>query len=125
MKASIKFTALLLLAGASVFATIPAKAAIPPKLNAITFTSLPSLQGLAVKAEKNLAGKAIVIISDEDGNVLRKDELSNKAGMEKNYILTKLDEGDYTIEVVSKDKSVKQDIHVYTDGKNKMFFIKG
>jgi hypothetical protein len=125
MKASIKFTALLLLAGASVFAAIPAKAAIPPKLNAITFTSLPSLQGLAVKAEKNLAGKAIVIISDEDGNVLRKDELSNKAGMEKNYILTKLDEGDYTIEVVSKDKSVKQDIHVYTDGKNKMFFIKG
>lgn len=124
MKTSIKFTALLLLASASVFAAIPANAAIPPKVDAITFASLPSLQGLAVKAEKNLVGKATVIISDEDGNVLRKDELSNKAGMEKDYILTKLDEGDYTIEVASKGKSVKQDIHVYTDGKDKMFFIK-
>ncbi|HWZ15893.1 MAG TPA: hypothetical protein VNW95_11715 [Mucilaginibacter sp.] len=124
MKTSIKFTALLLLAGASVFAAIPAKAAIPPKVDAITFASLSSLQGLAVKAEKNLVGKATIIISDQDGNVLRKDELSNKAGMEKDYILTKLDEGDYTIEVASKGNSVKQDIHVYTDGKEKMFFIK-
>lgn len=124
MKTSIKFTALLLLAGASVFAAVPAKAAIPPKLDAVTFSSLPALNGLAIKAEKT-TGKATIIISDQDGNVLRKDALSNKKGMEKDYILTKLDEGDYTIEVVSKGKSVKQDIHVYTDGKEKYFFIKG
>ncbi len=124
MKTSIKFTALLLLAGASVFAAIPAKAAIPPKLDAVTFSSLPALNGLAIKAEK-VTGKAVIIISDQDGNVIRKDVLSNKKGMEKDYILTKLDEGDYTIEVVSKGKSVKQDIHVYTDGNEKYFFIKG
>jgi len=122
MKNSIKLTALFLLAGATVFAAVPAKAVIPSTPPAITFSSLPSQKGIDVKVEKS--EKAIVIVSDKDGNVLRKDILSNKKGMEKGYVLTSLDNGDYIIEVNANGKSVKQDIHVYDEDQTKMFIIK-
>jgi hypothetical protein len=67
----------------------------------------------------------MVIISDKDGNVLRKDVLSNKKSMEKGYILTNLDNGDYTIEVISNGKSVKEDVHVYDEDQTKTFIVKG
>jgi len=121
MKNSIKLTALFLLAGASVFAA-SAKAVVPSNPAAVTFSSLPSQKGIDVKVEKS--DKAIVIVSDKDGNVLRKDVLSNKKGMEKGYILTSLDNGDYTIEVISDGKSVKQDVHVYDEDQTKMFIVK-
>lgn len=121
MKNSIKLTALFLLAGVSVFAAVPAKAVVPTKADVVTFSSLPSQNGVGVKVEKN--EKAIVIITDKDGNVLRKDELSKKS-MKKDYILTSLENGDYTIEVISNGKSVKEDIHVYDEGDTKMFFVK-
>jgi|SRR5471030_442275 len=122
MKNSIKLTALFLLAGASVFAAVPAKAVVPSKADIVTFSSLPSQKGVDVKVDKN--EKAIVIISDQNGNVLRKDVLSGKKSSEKAYILTSLDNGDYTIEVVSNGKSVKEDIHVYDEGDTKMFIVK-
>ena len=121
MKNSIKLTALFLLAGVSVFAAVPAKAVVPSKTNVVTFSSLPSQNGVGVKVDKN--EKAIVIITDKDGNVLRKDELSKKS-LKKDYILTNLDNGDYIIEVISNGKSVKEDIHVYDEGDTKMFFVK-
>jgi hypothetical protein len=122
MKNSIKLTALFLLAGASVFAAVPAKAVVHSSPAIITFSSLPSQNGIDVKVEKS--EKAIVIISDKDGNVLRKDVLSNKKNMEKGYILTSLDNGDYTIEVISNGKSVKEDVHVYDEDQTKMFIVK-
>lgn len=122
MKNSIKLTALFLLAGVSVFAAVPAKAVVPSSSATITFSSLPSQNGIDVKVEKS--DKAMVIISDKDGNVLRKDVLSNKKSMEKGYILTSLDNGDYTIEVISNGKSIKEDVHVYDEDKTKMFIVK-
>lgn len=123
MKASIKFTALLLLAGASVFAAVPAKAVAPAKSPVITFSSLPADKGVGVKVE-NESGKAIVTITDKDGNVLRKDALSSAKGFEKGYILTSLDNGDYTITVTTNGKVAKEDIHVYDEGQIKMFIVK-
>ncbi len=121
MKNSIKLTALFLLAGVSLFASASAKAVVPASPAAITFTTLPSQRGVGIKVEK--AEKAVVIIADEDGNVLRKDLLSDKKS-EICYILTSLDNGDYTIEVRSNGRSVKEDIHVYEEGRTKMFFVK-
>ena len=122
MKNSIKLTTLFLLAGASVFAAVPAKAAVPPKADVVIFSSLPSQNGVGVKVSKN--EKAIVIISDQNGNVLRKDVLSEKKSSEKAYILTSLENGDYTIEVIANGKSVKKAIHVYDEGNTKMFIVK-
>jgi hypothetical protein len=121
MKNSIKLTALFLLAGVSVFAAVPVKAMVTTSPTGITFTTLPSQRGVGIKVEK--AEKAIVIITDEDGNVLRKDLLSDKKS-EIGYILTNLDNGDYTIEVRSNSRFVKENIHVYEEGQTKMFFVK-
>jgi hypothetical protein len=127
MKNTITLTALFLLASTGLFAATSIKtnsaASTSPK-DAISFSSLPSERGIAVKVENSEAAKAIVIIYDQDGNVLRKDVLSNGKGMEKAYILNKLDNGDYTMEVsVSKQVIIKA-IHVYDEGQRKMFIIR-
>jgi hypothetical protein len=125
MKNSIKLTALLLLASAGVFAATPSKtkASLVPPTAAVTFSSMPSQKGVEVKL--NESAKAIVIITDQDGNVLRKDILSNNKGLEKGYVLNKLDNGDYTIEVTTSGQIVKKVIHVYDEGQTKMFIING
>jgi len=124
MKNTIKLTALLLLASAGVFAAATASAAVvPSSTDVITFSSLPADKGVDVKLEKSESAKAIVMIYDKDGNVLRKDALSAAKGFEKGYILNKLENGDYTMEVTSNNKVVKKAIHVYEEGQNKMFII--
>ncbi len=127
MKNAIKLTALFLLASAGLFAAVPVKTLgiVPSKTDVITFSSLPSERGVAIKVEKSEPGKAIVMIYDKDGNVLRKDILSSANAFEKGYILNKLENGDYTIEVTSNKHVVKKQIHVYDEDQNKMFIIVG
>ena len=128
MKNTIKLTALFLLASTGLFAATTVKTSgtvAPSTKDVITFSSLPSERGVDVKVEKNAPGKAIIMIYDKDGNVLRKDVLSANKGTEKAYILTQLENGDYTIEVTSNKQVVKKDIHVYDEGDTKMFIIKG
>ena len=117
MKTSIKLAAAAFVLSAGLFAAVPSKAAV-------TFSSLNSNNGVAVKVDEATTGKAIVIIYDEDGNVLRKDALSSKK-TEKDYILSKLENGDYTIEVTSDKQVVKKQIHVYDEDQTKTFIIKG
>jgi hypothetical protein len=123
MKTSIKLTALLLLASATIFAATPSKAAVVPAKDVITFSTLSSQKGVAVKVEKGIAQKAIVTITDQNGNVIRKDALSNKKGLEKAYILNQLDNGDYTITVTSNNQTLKKAIHVYDEDGAKEFIV--
>ena len=124
MKNSIKLAALFLLASTGLFAATTANAAVISAHKAeITFTTTPSAKGVDVKVEGN--GKAIVMIYDMDGNVLRKDVLKNDKDMEKTYILNKLDYGDYTIEVTANGQVVKKNIHVYEEYQRKTFIILG
>ncbi len=128
MKASIKLTALFLLASTGLFAATPAKSThrvTPPAKDMITFSTLSSSRGIAVSVDKNESGKAIVMIYDNDKNVLRKDILTSGRATEKGYVLNTLDNGDYTIEVTTNKHVVKKAIHVYNEGENKMFIIKG
>ncbi|HEY4323746.1 MAG TPA: hypothetical protein VGN20_07160 [Mucilaginibacter sp.] len=124
MKNSIKLTALFLLASTGVFVATSAKAAVvPSKADVITFSSLPSERGIAVKVEKTAPGKAIVAIYDQDGNVLRKDIVKSDKAFDKAYILNQLENGDYTIEVTSHGQVVTKDIHVYDENGTKMFIV--
>jgi hypothetical protein len=123
MKNSIKLTALFLLASVSVFAVTPSKAAVVPANDVITFSTLASQKGVDIKLEKGAAQKAIVIITDKDGNVIRKDALSNSKGLEKAYILNQLEYGDYTIEVAANNQTIKKDIHVYDENGVKQFIV--
>jgi hypothetical protein len=123
MKNSIKLTALFLLASVSVFAVAPSKAAVIPAKDVISFSTLASQKGVDIKLEKGTAAKAIVTITDKDGNVLRKDALSNGKGLEKAYILNQLEYGDYTIAVAAGSQTIKKDIHVYDENGVKQFIV--
>jgi hypothetical protein len=126
MRRSINLFLVLLLSGTGLFAGVPAKTAshiYSQKTDIITFSTLPSRKGIEVKFKKGIAGKAIVIIYDSDKNMLRKDILSNEK-LGKGYILTSLDNGDYTVEVTLDKLVVKKDIHVYMEGQVKTFIIK-
>jgi hypothetical protein len=127
MKNSIKVAALFLLASVGIFASTPAKAMDGGAIavtDVITFSSLPSHKGVDIKVDRATAGKAVVIISDSEGNVVYKDVLPQYKAMEKGYILNSLENGDYTIEVTSNKQVVKKDIHVYNEDKTKVFIVK-
>jgi hypothetical protein len=125
MKASIKLTALFLLASTGLFAATPSKtkAAAVPSKDVITFSTLPSHKGVDIKVDRAEAGKAIVMIYDQDMNVIFKDVLPADKAMEKGYILNQLDNGDYTIEVTSNKQVVKKDVHIYNEYKTKTFLV--
>ena len=122
MKKSIAFAALLLALGTSVFAAVPA-VANSSKSDEISFASLPSDKGFAVKVSKEEAGKSMVIIYDKDSNVIFKDLLSKGTDAQKGYIVSSLENGDYTVEVVSAKKTVTKQLHVYDEGQKKSYIF--
>jgi len=85
----------------------------PPAKNVVNFSLLQSNGGVGVKVEKNTPGKVVVIISDEYGNVMLKQVLSTGKELEKDYILNRLDNGDYTINVTSDKKVIEKNIRVF------------
>jgi hypothetical protein len=123
MKNSIKLAAALLVVSASIF-SVSAKAVVPFTGDVVTFSSLPSLAGLNIKVDKNVAGKAIVIIYNQNKDVIFKDALAADKSSQKGYVLNQLESGDYTIEVFSGNKTVKKDIHVYEADGQKSFLVK-
>ncbi|MDB5025193.1 MAG: hypothetical protein JWP78_2948 [Mucilaginibacter sp.] len=116
MKKSITLAALLLAIGTSVLAAAPAKSAGHHSQDEISFVPLKSDNGFGVKIDKQVAGKSIVIIYDNEGTVLFKDLLSKGASGTKGYLINNLAYGDYTVEVFSKSQVVKKQMHIYDDG---------
>jgi hypothetical protein len=116
MKKSIKLTAILLLVSVCtvVMPGVEAKTinSTPPVKDVINISSLPSNVGVGVNVEKNTSGKVVIMIFDEYGNVLLKQVLSTGRDVEKDYILNKLDNGEYTIQVTSNKKEMEKDISV-------------
>ena len=123
MKKSITVAALLLLIGTSVFAAAPAKIKGDDSKDGISFVQLKSEKGFGVMIDKETAGKSTVIIYDNERNVIFKDLLSKGASGIKGYIVSSLESGDYTVEVVSKGQSVKKQMHIYDDGQAKSYFF--
>src|SRR5258708_35908994 len=104
MKTSITLAALLLLLGTGVFAAAPAKTK-GNKMNTreqVSFIPLHGYRGFAVRVDKQVPGKSMVIVYDQDQNVVYKDCLTKGTEAEKKYILSQLSTGDYTVEVYSK-----------------------
>jgi hypothetical protein len=64
-----------------------------------------------------------VVIYDNNGNVLRKDVMNGPA-VRRGYVLNQLDNGDYTIEISSKNQVFKRNIHIYNEGPIKSFIVK-
>lgn len=129
MKTSFKFFAVLvvsaLVSTASFAKTIDGNNDEAASKNAVAINALSNDRGVRVSVlREETAGKAYVIITDADKNVLRKDVLPKKVNaMEKGYLIKDLEAGDYTIEVVSNNQSETKKFHVYhEDGKKTFFF---
>jgi hypothetical protein len=129
MKNSIKLSALLLLAGTGIFAAGATAKPIHPMTSSIkgmvTFSPVPSRRGVEIKVNENAPGKALVIIYNYENDMVWKDVLSQKKGMDKAYILNQLDNGNYTIEVTLNKQVVKKIAHVYYKGDSKLVAIRG
>ena len=123
MKKSIALAALLAVLGTSVFAaTAPGKNA-DGTTDEISFVQMKKDNAFGVRIDKETAGKAVVIVYDEAQNVIFKNVLSKGESGEKSYLITSLEAGDYTVEVVSKGQTVKKHMHVYEDGDAKSYFF--
>lgn len=125
MKNSIKLSALFFLLSAGIFATTEASAKNhTPKTNdVITVSAMKKNLGVAVNVIKADEGKSVVRIYDKENHILLKDFLPNKAEASKGYILTNLENGDYTFEVTSNKEVVTKTVHVYDEDQKKTFFF--
>jgi hypothetical protein len=127
MKTSIKLTVLALLMSLGAFASPHKKAAhrmmASGKNDEIVFYTLPSQQGIDLRVKKAMPGRTVVIIRDSDGNILQKDVMT-KENIRRGYVLSQLDNGDYSIEIQSANQDFKRDIHIYNDGDIKNFIVK-
>lgn len=121
MKKSITLAALLLVIGTSVFAAAP-KTKSEAK-DQIAFVQLKSDNAFGVAIDKVTTGKSTVIVYDNEHNVIFKDLLTKGESGTKGYLISSLESGDYTVEVVSKGQSVKKQMHVYDDGEAKSYFF--
>ena len=118
MKKIIILATLVLGLGSSVFAATPAKSSSDDK--AVSFGNLSDRPGFAVKVD---AEKSVVIIYDKDHNVIFKDKISKGLPTEKGYVISRLDYGDYTVEVKTETADVVKQMHVYDDGDHKDYFF--
>ncbi|HZX59624.1 MAG TPA: hypothetical protein VFE54_12895 [Mucilaginibacter sp.] len=119
MKKTIALAALILGLGTSVFAAVPAKLKAP-KAEKVSFTSLKDDKGFGVSVE---AGKSIVMFYDANNNVIFKDLLSKGGAAVKGYVVTGLEDGDYTVEVAANKSVVTKHIHVYDEGQKKSYIF--
>jgi hypothetical protein len=125
MKTSIKLSALFFLLSAGVFATTAANAKdVTPKVKAaVTFSALDHDRGVKLNLAKSESGRSFVRVYSIHNELLLKDVVSTKQDVEKGYVLTDLENGDYIMEIKTNNQVIKKTIHVYEDGDQKTFFI--
>jgi len=115
MKNSFKLAALFLLLGTGAFAAPPTrlKSPAPTLADRVSLIPLHLKSGFAVMVDKREPGKSVVMIYDNDQNVIFKDVLTKRGTAEKKYILSSLNNGNYTVEVFSKNHDIKTRFNVY------------
>ncbi len=129
MKTSIKLSALFVLLTAGVFATTAAKAdegkvdVTPKAKEVVSFKALDHDRGLKVNFAKSESGRSTVKVYNKDNELLLKDIVPSKTDVSKGYVLTGLEDGEYTMEITADKQVVKKSIHVYQDGDQKSFYI--
>jgi hypothetical protein len=106
MKNSLKLIVLFLLLGTGVFAKTPKSRNIKSN-EKVSIIPLHLKSGFAVMVNKLEPGKSMVILYDDNHNVVFKDMLTNETKAEKKYNLSYLNEGNYTLEVSSKNHDTK------------------
>jgi len=124
MKKTIKLAAIALLLSSGLFAVTPKTPGkmATGKQDKIVFYTLPSQSGIDLRIKKAEPGTTTVTIYDDEGRVLQKDFM-NKTDIRRGYNFTQLDEGDYSIEIVSNGQVFKRKIHIYQEGPVRSFIV--
>jgi hypothetical protein len=120
MKNAIKLSALLLLVSSSIFAATT-KAATTKDDISVQSSAKPLVVGIAI--QKEATSKSYVTFYDNANNEIMTDYLSGKQSVEKNYNLSQLDLGTYTMAITSNNQVVKKQIQVYEEFGEKTFVI--
>jgi hypothetical protein len=120
MKTPIKMIALLLLIflGTGAFASIHVRSYHKAShiTSHVSLIPLKHSRGFALMVDKNTPGDSMVIIYDINGNAFFKSKLSSGLRNETKYVTTQLEEGQYTVEVYSKNHDVKTRFYIYDNG---------
>ncbi len=127
MKKSILFSALGLLLGLGVSSTAAPKPTHDRDLSARAGVSIIPLRheaGFAVMVDKQMPGNSVVMITNQDESYNFKDLLTKGSSAEKKYNLSKLDAGNYTLEVFTKGHDIKTNFYVYNKPQGKVIFVK-
>jgi len=123
MKHSIKLLAMGLLLSTGLYAAVPVKPTTPktsPIKGIVSFSQLPTKRGIEIKLNDPTAGKAAVVVYDWNNDIVWKEPLSSKKGLDKGLVLSQLDNGNYTVEVILNKRMVaKKTAHVYYKGDSK------
>ena len=96
MKKKLSLSALLIFAAAGLCAAVPVKPVKgndPTIKSMIKFAQLPTKRGIEIKLAPDAPGKAVVLIYNWNNDVVWKDALSPKKGMDRAFILSMLDNG--------------------------------
>lgn len=128
MKNLIKLTALFLMAVTGVFAAATEKPVSKKDASIkgmVTISALPTRKGVEVKLDKNAPGKAFVIIYNWNNDAVWKDKLSPNKVSDRGYILSQLDNGNYTVEVTLNKQVIRKTAHVYYKGNSKLVSLRG
>lgn len=124
MKTSLKWIALflLILLGTSAFASIHVKSYRKANHAAsqVSLVPLKHSRGFAIMVDKKMPGNSLVMISDINGDVFFKQRLQNGMRNETRYVTTQLEDGQYTVEVYSKDRDVKTRFYIYNNGSRRI-----
>ncbi|MFI5136209.1 MAG: hypothetical protein ACHQIM_00190, partial [Sphingobacteriales bacterium] len=91
----------------------------------VRFSLMPSKRGIEIKVKSGAAAKATVLIYNWNNDVVWKDKLTPKKGMDKAFNLSRLGNGNYTIEVMVNKQKVEKTAHVYYRGDTKFVQIRG
>jgi len=128
MKKKLSLSALLIFAAAGLCAAVPVKPVKgndPTIKSMIKFAQLPTKRGIEIKLAPDAPGKAVVLIYNWNNDVVWKDALSPKKGMDRAFILSMLDNGNYTVEVMLNKQIVEKTAHVYYKGDTKFVTLRG
>ena len=86
----------------------------------VSLIPLKHSRGFALMVDKNMPGSSMVMISDINGDVFFKQRLQNGMLNETKYLTTQLDDGQYTVEVYSKDHDVRTRFYIYNNGSRRI-----
>jgi len=124
MKTSVKLIALflLMLIGTGAFASIHVRSyhRANHAISQVSLIPLKHSRGFALMVDKNMPGNSMVIIYDINGDAFFKQRLQNGLCSETKYLTTQLEDGQYTVEVYSKDHDVKTKFYIYNNGSRRI-----